>query len=334
MADHKPSGGGGGLDLVLWFLGILGVLFALWLVGEGPRESAENTSGISFGSTIRSGTLFDNDESETATETRMRLREEIRDLEDALDELEEETKEARIRGTLSPYEDMVSFGGDTDPEALFRHEEHVTLRASTQNNIDINLTGWSIESLVTGNRATLGTVTNLVHSGKVNPQTSLSLPPGGEVMVITGRSPLGTSFRINQCIGYLNQFQRFTPDLPEDCPEPEEEFEDYANVPTTNLRSDEDAYDICLDFVDSLPQCEMYDDDLEDVEPDLHNSCKAFIEEELNYSACVRNHQFEIDFYADEWRLYLSANWELWRDEREILRLLDERGRTVDVLTY
>lgn len=335
MADTHSSGSGGP-NLVWWFLGMLLFLFVLWVMGGGPdRADERGLYSISLGSGLSNGSFFDEPrEDETPTETRMRLRDEIRDLEEALDELEKENEEARVRGTISPYEDMVSFSGSTQPEALFRHEEYVTLRASSNNRADINITGWRIESLVTGNSATLGTVTNLVRSGQVNPQTTLLLPPGGEVTVITGRSPLGTSFRINQCIGYMSQFQNFIPELPTDCPDPEEEFERYASVPTTHLRSDRDAYDICLDFVDSLPRCEIYDDDLEEVEPDLHNSCQAFIEEELTYSACVRNHQFEIDFYTDEWRLYLNANWELWRDKREILRLLDERGRTVDVLTY
>jgi hypothetical protein len=347
--ESKPSGGGPG-EALLFLLGIIGVFFLLWYVGGGP-ERAQNQTGptaVSFSSLFTppvpqvklfSGGGFGigsgyGGTSETDTQRRQRVQYELENIDRALNELEEDIKQARIRGSASPYENLVEIGYDSWPQGLFRHEEYVVLRANYSNTIDINVTGWQLESTITGKRARIGTVTNIPRTGLVNPQIALVLPPGGSATVVTGRSPLGTSFRLNKCTGYLEQFQNFRPRLPLNCPTPREEFKEYAKVPTTSLRSDRDAYDRCEAFVGRLRRCEIYRDDLRDVEPSLHRDCRDFVDTYLSYGACLRNHQSDVNFYDDTWRVYLNAEWELWRDKRDIIRLLDEAGRTVDVYMY
>ena len=66
----------------------------------------------------------------------------------------------------------------------------------------------------------------------------------------------------------------------------------------------------------------------------ITNECELFVEEDLTYNGCVENHQYDSDFYRNSWRIYLESSKLLWREEREIIKLLDQHGRTVDVIEY
>lgn len=304
MAD-APKGGNPMHDLY-WFLGILLALFFIWYATGGPERYRSGEASRTFQATT---SLRSAQELEAARET------------------------SRARGTASPVEGRVeirsSNAKSTDP-----NEEYLVLEAPSNSETELDLTGWQLRSAVTGNAAFIGYSTRLPQTGIVNAAKPLALPPGGRVIVVTGTSPIGTSFRINKCIGYFEEFQDFTPSLSRSCPQPEAEFRRYADVPTTSVNSESDAYDLCLAFVEGLSQCTMYHPRLRDEGPELHSSCVRFLETYLNYPGCVAAHQHDADFYQNEWRVYLGERRELWRDRRETILLLDAQGRTVDTYTY
>ena len=45
-------------------------------------------------------------------------------------------------------------------------------------------------------------------------------------------------------------------------------------------------------------------------------------------------HRDDADFTKDAWRLYVGANRELWLNDHDVIRLLDEESRIIDVYTY
>jgi hypothetical protein len=157
--------------------------------------------------------------------------------------------------------------------------------------------------------------------GITTTKTSVSLRPGGKAVISSGRSPIGTSFRINMCTGYLDQFQKYVPELDHDCPSPEDEIERSA------VRNDE----ICREFVEDLPRCRVYQGIFP---PNISSACKSFVIEDLNYNSCSLSHKEDEDFYANEWRLYLDETTEQWAQKNEIIRLIDPKGMTVDAITY
>jgi|GEM_PF-229666 len=337
MAD-APKGGGPLSDLY-WLLGFLAVLFFIWYATGGPQRTPEQAPLIEFegGEEGRTDTseLSALRQSQAPLEERRRIQGAIEDLEWQLGRVEEEVEEAQLKGVVSPFEGLVRITEWSNGQADVAQEEYIALEADFGNDVDLNLTGWKLESRMTGNSGIIGYTTELPITGRINSQTPLILPPGGQAIIVTGSSPIGTSFRVNECAGYLEQFQNFKPELSSYCPRGADEFDDFFDEDTiTPLDQKETAYDVCRDFVSTIPQCTIYRKDLRDVEPKLHSACQSFIRSHLSYQGCIASHQYETDFYKDEWRMYLGNRSELWRDRREIIRLLDAQGRTVDIYTY
>ena len=52
----------------------------------------------------------------------------------------------------------------------------------------------------------------------------------------------------------------------------------------------------------------------------------------MNYNTCLDLHKDDADFFSDEWRLYLGKSHDLWADEGELIKLIDENGKTLDSL--
>jgi hypothetical protein len=300
-------------------LGFFVLLWVAWVVTGGPERALTGRAvGGGISSPNTSSGFVERD-----------IREAQRELED----LEEQVERARLEGIASPFRGQVSFAGG-DPDNTFSLAEYVRIRASSRNTAPITITGWQIESLVTGVRFTIGGASPLLRSGVVNAEPPVQLAPGGSAIINSGRSLVGASFRVNKCSGYLDQHQRFIPRLSKQCPRPLDEFKEFGMVPITSIQSDDDEYQVCYDYIRrNVNRCEIKTGRLKDSD-DLHDQCVAFIKNELTYNGCTSNHRFDSDFYSNEWRLHLGSFVELWREDYEILRLLDQNGLVVDVWQY
>jgi hypothetical protein len=178
-------------------------------------------------------------------------------------------------------------------------------------------------SEATGIFATIPNGTAVPTSGIVNQAQHIVLTPGERAMVISGRSPIGTSFRENKCIGYLSAFQRFSPSLPQNCPMPSDELVSFYGA--YYIRDPD-----CIDYVNKLSRCQI------DLSPPsaLSNACKNFVVKYLNYNGCVAAHQNDSDFGGNTWHIYLGRTSSMWRTKHEVVKLLDDRGKTVDAFSY
>jgi hypothetical protein len=224
-------------------------------------------------------------------------------------------------GTYSTHRSNVSLSRarakDDDPD-----EEYVEINVSRNAKDRIVITGWTLESSVTGRSVTIDKGVYLPETGVVSSEQAIALDPGSEVFVISGRSPIGSSFRLNACTGYFEQFQDFEPRLDRSCPSAEVEFDFRA----PGLHFDDE----CLDYIEDIPKCSMQ------LNPPvrLSNECRGFVDEHIHYTGCVKNHRADTNFYQNEWRIYLNRDDELWKSKREIIRLLDRNGKVVDEITY
>ena len=110
--------------------------------------------------------------------------------------------------------------------------------------------------------------------------------------LIGANSPLGKSFLLNKCMGYLKENYKFYPSFYTYCPKPEKE--ELASL------SEE-----CQEFILKLGNCEI---------PDWQGNftiskdekCVDFLEEHFNYGSCLKNHQKDEDFFKNIWYLYLG----------------------------
>ncbi|MDP6387916.1 MAG: hypothetical protein QGG63_01410 [Candidatus Pacebacteria bacterium] len=241
-----------------------------------------------------------------------------------LDEVSEELEDIQARGEFSKYEDKITIGKKASgPKKDSAQEEYVILSASRRNAENISITGWKLESMISKKKMVIGGAVEVFRSGVINAEPPISLKAGEEVIISTGRSPIGASFKMNKCVGYFEQFQDFSPSLRKNCPSPLDEFDKFANMPPSDFT--------CKDIVKSLSWCEMPIDALP---LGTTNSCSEFISKNINYTGCVKNHRNDLDFIGDEWRVFLGRSGEIWREKREIIRLLDNEGKIVDIYTY
>jgi hypothetical protein len=204
-------------------------------------------------------------------------------------------------------------------------EEYVRIRADRSNTKPVRITGLVLHSDISGRSYTIPQGTPLYLGGQINAKQDVYLAPKEEAIIVTGRSPIGTSFRTNSCTGYLEQFQDFSPSLSRSCPSPRKEF-DTRDVSIIHSFGDE-----CIDFIERMPSCKL---NLKPIPLGFPEQCVRFITEDITYNGCVKNHKNDDDFYDNEWRLYLGRNEEVWRAKRETIELATPDGTVLDTLSY
>ena len=229
-----------------------------------------------------------------------------------------------VFGTPSPYRGLVNMNhyvsgaGSSEPE-----NEYVEIAVSQNAGVPVNLSGWTLVSDASGKSAVIPKGTEVPTSGTVNASEDIVLTPGTRALVISGRSPIGASFRENKCIGYFSTFQKFSPPLPQNCPAPGDEL---ATFYGSNLIRDPS----CIDYVKTLSRCQVT------LSPpvSMSGTCQSFLVKYLNYNGCVTAHRSDTNFIGDTWRIYLGRTTPLWRTRNEVVKLLDAQGKTVDAFSY
>ena len=227
-------------------------------------------------------------------------------------------------GSPSSYRSLISLNhsvsgaGSSDPA-----NEYVYLQTSYNSNTPVDVSGWTLVSESTGATAVIPKGTEVPTTGIVNPAQDIILPSGVRVVIASGRSPIGASFRENKCIGYFSTFQKFSPPLPQNCPSPTDELA--AQFGIGYIRDS-----ACYDYANKLSRCQV------SLSPpvSLSGACQSFLIKDLNYNGCVDAHKNDKDFAGDTWRVYLGRTTSLFRSTHEVVKLLDKQGNTVDAFAY
>jgi|CXWL01.1.fsa_nt_gi hypothetical protein len=307
MAESEGGGGSGvGGDFV-FFLGILLVLFAVWVGSGGPDRP------ISFGGPFLRPI--------TTTGT-------------TAQPYGDGSQYQPIEGTswvpfigggtgneTSTHRELVTLSRDTTGAiSSDEKKEYVIIYLSSQSPSPVSTAGWKLVSTKTNTSSPLPQGAELARSGSVNALSSIMLAPGDQAIVTSGRSPVGVSFRENMCTGYLAESQTFTPPLSLSCPSPYQELSRFGD--TGNAQ--------CSTYTRSFSQCKTKSTS----DTNISGDCEDFINEYINYNGCVDAHKNESGFYSPAWRIFLGARDELWAQNRETILLIDAGGNTIDSLSY
>lgn len=317
----------------------LAALAAVWILSGGPRRIVEDTNALIDASTPEEGDIsfalpwqppqiFPTLDLATALnlspeDDLSSAQHKLEELEAEYDRLSAEAHGARTFGAPSPFVGKISIVEDTggvresDPS-----EEHLQIMANYSNHESIDISGWILESALSGVRVMIPPSAAPFIANSANILGPTALAPGGLALVASAPSPVGVSFRENMCTGYLSQFQHFSPRLSEECPAPsqvlpltEENLVNYGGE--------------CFESIANLPQC-RFPQNLTGVSP----ACEVFLREKLSYNGCVSANSFRTNFQRNMWRVYLGASGEIWRNSHDAIRLLDTEGRTVSVFVY
>lgn len=314
-----------------WLVGVLLIFGVFWFVSRGFNNPASNTAFIAPG--VDSGEVYyggQNSGSSGAGQTGAATGKKLTPKEELAQSLADAAaKAAQVKKDLaaleeakkvSPLSGKITFAG-IGGGGSSASSEYTILRASNTNTQSVLITGLRLESSASGRGADIPKASYLPFQNQVNTESPVFLAPGETAYIITGRSPLGMSFRLNECTGFFNQYQTFNPGLPSRCPTPGSE----PLPPPRNQWSDE-----CLDYINSLPGCQV----ITSPPPTATPECRRYVTNELNYTKCVERHKNDQGFYDPTWRIYLGRDEPLWKARRELVNLLDQNGKVIDAVTY
>lgn len=222
----------------------------------------------------------------------------------------------------SPYAPYVSLSASnvrgSDPAT-----EYITIRTSQSLPGSLTISGWYLQDVSSNVTVSIGDAAQIPFLGGMNSETPISVGPNSTIIAVTGHSPNGTSFRLNECTGYLGQYQTFTPSLPRECPRPQDEM---LLHPQT-LAGDT----ACRQYIATLSQCTVVTGTFPS---GLSSSCQDFVLNSLSYNGCITEHKVDPTFYRNEWRVFLNRDQELWANDHGIIRLIDENGKLVAQTNY
>lgn len=243
----------------------------------------------------------------------------INSISQQVDELSQSVAEYVENQNASVYKDRVKIRSVRNPESF---REYVSLSTNLDPGEQVLITGWKLRSLVTGSEIIIGGASNNGIVG-LREEKPIILSRNARVTISQDRSPIGTSFRVNKCSGYLEQKKNFFPALSTfACPAPIED------APGLSRAFDND----CLDYIEGLPVCEEPRE--RDIPKDLSSACENYIKTEINYESCIIDHRNDIDFHLPEWRVYAGRPRILWLEKRDKIQLTDNFGRVVDTIDY
>ncbi len=307
-------------DALFFFVVIL-FFFVLWYASGGPTKpisfAGPYISPITDVDTVQEGY---GDGSTYSPSGSGSVWADIMSIQDRVSFLQRQSSEIKSFGEASPKQGLVSVSGYGGVGAEDEDDEYISIRASGSEPVTI--TGWKVVSGASRDEERIPSGALIPTSGRVNDRAPIVLQPGDEAIIVSGESPIGVSFRENMCTGYLGGPQRFTPPLQNNCPSASTEFDRFYSG--NELRDD-----ACYTLMQRTPVCETPKEN-----SSLSNACFALIDNHLTYNGCVETHRYDVNFSGRTWHIYLDRDEELWKSSRDAIKLIDENGLTVDLVTY
>lgn len=200
--------------------------------------------------------------------------------------------------------------------------EYFALVVSESLPEPVDITGWKVFDKHRRVSYKLPRALRVLGTSGTQNSAPVRVQAGDSVIVSSGKSPVGVSFYVNKCSGYRAQFKSFTPTIKTECPEPLDEFVTNGTVPFTDNE--------CYEVVDRLNTCRT----LTQIPATVSRQCRIFLEDVISEEGCVSLHRNDPDFFVSEWRLFLGSRESLWRNESNVLYLLDDENRLVSTLVY
>ncbi len=203
--------------------------------------------------------------------------------------------------------------GSVSPGSVFYYGQ-ISLFASFSGPNVIDVTGWYFKankgSQFVPKAVEIYDPSGLASAGEIY------LGSGDMLNIYSTQSAIGENLRMNKCIGYLENYNHFTPPLPLSCP--------YID------RSEISGFTgVCQNLITSIGSCS-----LPPANPLLSStdySCKQFLST-INYKGCFEKHRNDKDFLGREWRAWAGSRF--LDPSHDNILLFDRQGLLVDTYSY
>lgn len=205
--------------------------------------------------------------------------------------------------------------GGVKNRGSFNLDEYVQITNSSRENV--NITGLILKNGANETSAIPKGV-NILYVGSGNYETNIILNPGSTATIFTNSAPIGESFRLNKCAGYLNVYN-FLARLPNECPR-------LSAQDISSLSKD------CRDYINGLGTCAIPDTGAPKIAFD--KDCTDYLVNNLSYAGCLRRYQFDPDFTKNDWYVFLNKTKEIWDDQHDEVKLTDKDGNLIDSYGY
>ena len=212
---------------------------------------------------------------------------------------------------LSPFFHKIRFGS-LSAGSVYSYGT-ISLQNSSNETSSIDVTGWQIKSNRGGEY--IAQAVNLYDPSGLTPAGDIILKKGHVLNIYSNNAPF--NLRLNKCIGYIGNVNKFTPALPRNCP--------YVN------QSDISTFTgVCQQYIYSLGTCSFPNTNSVSI-PQTDYACRAYLDT-LNYGGCFKKHVNDADFLSNEWRVWAGSN--VIDSVHDIVLLLDRNGLLVDYRKY
>jgi len=225
------------------------------------------------------------------------------------------------RQQLSPYFGKINISAQSNSFCNYCPAEF-RVYSSLSSDEKVDVTGWRI--MTNSGEITIPQAINVYEPSGSSPQGDIVLSASNYVTIYLSISPISKNFRLNKCIGYLQNDYVFNPALPQNCPSPSRSEISYLSGK-------------CQSYILSLRGCKVPEKDEGSFYYSIGGSsreeveCRAFLDT-INQNSCFQKHRFDKDFLSNEWRLWIRQH--ILDSQHDRVLLFDKNGLLVDEYTY
>ncbi len=213
---------------------------------------------------------------------------------------------------LSPYFQKVSISASP---GYFGSYSQITIRDNMQSSEGtVKITGW----LMKGNRGSqyIPQAVSVYDPSGFTSQSDIFFKNGDSLTIYSTASGIGINLRMNKCIGYLANANKFNPPLYQSCP--------YLNrSEIINFTGQ------CQSYIFSLGSCQM--PAANPPIPVNDYACAQYLSK-LNYAGCFESHRNDYDFLSNQW--YAWSGSQFLDYQHDHLLLFDKQGLLVAEYNY
>lgn len=225
---------------------------------------------------------------------------------------------------LSPYFGKVKMSNVRAPD-IYANPTLITLNTYLGSSENINITGWKLE-------AKKGYLLLPQAMGTYNPLITtvqfqdIIVKQNDTIYISSESNPLGGkdwNFRVNKCMGYLDNATKFPIPISVNCPRPQGE-----TLPLyLGTR--------CKEYIATLGACQQpTDTGMQSYDVFKDSNCLNYVNSTFNYTGCYAKYYQTANFWENQWNIYLN------RTDREIMTdcdtiyLRDKNDLLIDKYIY